>query len=312
MKKLIVCSLCLQIMILPAFCIEYDFSDEAQAEFDRQQAVKTMPVNNTNDYSRRRYRTEIKNTDKNTSENLWEPSPADNNIQPAQNQNFIPFYQTPDEKIQQTNQYDSNQYNYNQYSSEQLNNRQLYGSVVKVPAGTKFDVTFDSGISSGSLDTNDRLTVRLTNDLTYNGKVIAPAGSLVYGTATDAQNAGYAYGSGAIELNFNQILTPDGNMLNISTQRIVLKAKSERAVKMTRDVVVGALGSMLIGAAFTALGGGGDWGRNMLVYGGIGALGGGVRGAMQRGEDINIPDGTTITITLSDSLNAVPYNDVEY
>lgn len=302
MKKLLVCLLCLQITVLPAICIEYDFSDEAQAEFDRQQAVKTMPVNNTNDYSRRRYRTEIKNPDKNSSNTLWEPSPAEpDNIQPAQNQNYLPFYQTPDEQIQNVN----NQYN-------QTNNRQLYGSVVKVPAGTKFDVTFDSGISSGSLDTNDRLTVRLTNDLTYNGQIIAPAGSLVYGTATDAQNAGYAYGSGAIELNFNQILTPDGNMLNISTQRIVLKAKSERAVKMTRDVVVGALGSMLIGAAFTALGGGGDWGKNMLVYGGIGALGGGVRGAMQRGEDINIPDGTTITITLADSLNAVPYNNLEY
>ena len=48
-----------------------------------------------------------------------------------------------------------------------------------------------------------------------------------------------------------------------------MEAKSERAKKMTRDVVIGALGSMLVGAAFTALSGSDDWGRNMLIYGGI-------------------------------------------
>ena len=44
-----------------------------------------------------------------------------------------------------------------------------------------------------------------------------------------------------------------------------------------------ALGSMLVGAAFTALGGGtDDWGRNMLIFGSLGAAGGGLRGTMQR------------------------------
>ena len=154
---------------------------------------------------------------------------------------------------------------------------------------------------------NDRLTVRLTEDLKYNGQLVAPAGSLVYGTAIDAKNAGYAYGSGAIELSFNEILMPDGNLLPISTKKIVMQADSKRAAKMTRDVVLGALGSMLLGAAFTAMGGGGDWGKNMLIYGGIGALGGGVHGAMQRGDEITIPDGTTITVTLTEALNASPY-----
>ena len=73
---------------------------------------------------------------------------------------------------------------------------------------------------------------------------------------------------------------------------------------MTRDVVVGAVGSMLIGAALTALGGGSeDWGRNMLIWGGLGAAGGGLRGSMQRGEEVQIPDGTTIEIKLSEPLN---------
>ena len=87
-----------------------------------------------------------------------------------------------------------------------------------------------------------------------------------------------------------------------------MKAKSERVQKMTRDIVIGALGSMLVGAAFTALGGGDNWGENMLIYGGLGALGGGLRGTMQRGQDIQIYDGTSVEVRLTAPLNAAQYN----
>ncbi len=265
MKKILLILICFQLIGLPVFA-EYDFSDEAQAEFDRQKEIQLR----SNEFSKRKNHKEIKNNEiqkqvQYDKETQYEPSPL----------LFEPVPQRPP----------------------------LYGSVVTVPAGTSFSVTFDSGISSGSLEKNDRLTVRLTNDFIYNGKLIAPAGSLVYGSASDAKNAGYAYGNAEIELNFNEILTPDGNMLQISTENVYMKTKSERAQKMTRDVVIGALGSMLVGAAFTALGGGDNWGRNMLIYGGLGAVGGGMRGAMQRGQEVDIPDGTTIQVKLKQPLN---------
>lgn len=283
MKKIISLILCLQLGI-PVFA-DYDFSDEAQAEFDRQQQQIMYP----SDKSRARNKFEIKR--KNTEERT--------EYVPSQDILF-----NPEDEIQLAQPdllKEAEKYN-------DITQKPLYGSIVKIPSGTTFDVTFDSGISSGSMAKDDRLTVRLTDDLKYNGQLIAPAGSLVYGTATDAKNAGYAYGSGAIELDFNEILTPEGTMLKISTKKIIMKSKSERAAKMTRDIVVGTLGSMLVGAAFTALGGSHDWGKNMLIYGGIGAVGGGIHGAMQRGEEISIPDGTTIKVTLTDTLTASPYN----
>ncbi len=271
MKKILSLIICFQIFLLPASA-QYDFSDEAQAEFDRKkfQPVQTQPVQNN-------------------------------------------FYKKKDKK--EPSNYERTNYTppiiqeevFNNTSQPQSVNNLLIGNVVKIPAGSTFYVTFDSGISSGSLEKNDRLTAKLTDDFIYQGKIIAPAGSLVYGTAKNAKAAGLAYGSGAMEINFNQILTPEGNIINVTTKNITLEAKSERVQKMTRDVVIGALGSMLIGAAFTALGGSDDWGRNMLVYGGIGAIGGGLRGTMQRGEDSKIPDGTTLEITLSAPLDAVPY-----
>ena len=300
MKKILSLLLFIQLLCLPVLA-DYDFSDEAQEAFDRQQQINMQGF----DFSKTKTRTEINKTKKNkkdVEERIhYEPAPVLEeellfDTLPQQNQQYYPAKEDLLKEVQQQEQL--------QYSQQQ----KLYGSVVKVPAGTKFDVTFDSGVSSGSMAKNDRLTVRLTNDLRHNGQIVAPAGSLVYGTATDAKNAGYAYGSGAIELNFNEILMPDGNMLAISTKKIILKADSKRAAKMTRDIALGTLGSLLLGAAFTALGGGNDWGRNMLIYGGIGAVGGGLHGAMQRGEEISIPDGTTITVTLTESINVSPYN----
>ncbi len=281
MKKIIAFLICIQMVILPVYA-EYDFSDEAQAEFDRNrfQPVQAQPVQN--DFSKTQKKKILKQKNNN-----------DNYINESDRTNYTPTL------IEENNP--ANTY----FTGPQP---QLSGSVVTVPSGTTFYVTFDAGISSGSLEKNDRLTVRLTEDLRYNGILIAPAGSLVYGSAIDATAAGLAYGSGAIEINFNQILTPDGNVINISTEKIYMKAKSERAQKMTRDIVIGALGSMLVGAAFTALGGGDNWGENMLIYGGLGALGGGLRGTMQRGEDIQIQDGTSVEIKLTQPLNAVQYN----
>lgn len=288
MKKIISLILCLQFSFLPVLA-DYDFSDEAQAEFDRQQQQVLYPSDLNKSKTRNKFELKKKNSEE-KERTEYVPSPD--------------LLYNPQEEIQLV-QPDLLK------EAEKYQNQQtpLYGAVVKVPAGTAFDVTFDSGVSSGSMAKDDRLTVRLTNDLKYNGQVIAPAGSLVYGIASDAKNAGYAYGSGAVELDFNEILTPEGTMLKITTKKIILKAKSERAAKMTRDVVVGTLGSLLIGAAFTALGGGSkDWGKTMLIYGGIGAVGGGLHGAMQRGEEISIPDGTTIKVTLTDTLTASPYN----
>lgn len=288
MKKFLAILLSIQ-LLSPYAIAAYDFSDEAQAEFDKNKNV----IYQTNDFAKTQKKKQLKKQEK-TEEILIEDS-----IPPLE----------PAGKMEP--ELDYNRANFTPQINQELLvplEPQFYGSVVEIPAGTSFSVTFDSGISSGSLEKDDRLTVRLTNDLVYNGKTIAPAGSLVYGTATDAQNAGYAYGSGEIELNFNEILTPEGTLIKIQTENIYLRAQSERAKKMTRDIVLGALGSLLIGAAFTAMGGGDNWGRNMAIYGGLGAVSGGIRGGMQRGQEVQIPDGTTIQVKLIERLKAEPYS----
>lgn len=298
MKKILAMLICIQLVIVPAFA-DYDFSDEAQAEFDRQQQQQTQPVKRKS-VNKRETNNKTDTNEQSKYTPIYTPTytPAT-----TSEPDYTPYTASPSNGLL----YNPNQEDLVKQADEQQ--KKLYGSVVRVPSGTSFDVMFDSGISSGTMAKDDLLTVRLIDDLVYNGQLIAPAGSLVYGKTTDAQSAGYAYGSGSIEFDFYEILTPDGNRLKISTKKIVMKAKSERATKMTRDVVVGALGSMLIGALFTSLGSTDpNWGRSMLVYGSIGAAAGGLHGAMNQGTDIKIPDGTTIKLTLTDVLTANPYN----
>ena len=183
MKKILSLFICFQIITLPAIA-SYDFSDEAQAEFDRK---KFQPV---------------------------QSAPVDNDFTKKRNHNEDRTNYTPPIILEEVIN--------NTYEPQP---KPLLGNVVYIPAGTTFHVTFDSGINSGSLEKDDRLTATLSENLVYNGILIAPAGSLVYGTATDAQNAGYAYGSGAVEFNFNEILTPNGNIIQISTEKIILKNK---------------------------------------------------------------------------------------
>lgn len=299
MKKITAILISIFYLVFMPVCVfaEYDFSDEAQAEFDRQQNKQGI----TYPYSGSNYTNSESRTD-------YSPNPSNHSkTKGRKNKNKLLYDEQTQQAVEQQQNNSRKTIQLKQYPS----NDKLYGSVVHIPAGTGFDVTFDSGISSGSTAKNDRLTVRLTDDFIYNGQLIAPAGSLVYGMATDATNAGYAYGSGAVQLNFSQIMTPVGTLINVTTRTIVLKAKSERTAKMARDVAVGALGSLLIGAAFTALSGSNNWGRNLAIYGGIGALGGGIHGAMQRGEEIQIPDGTTIKVTLTDALTVSPYKGAE-
>lgn len=56
MKKVIIFLICFQIISMPVFA-EYDFSDEAQAEFDRQRFQQFHPV----DFTKKNNKTEIKN-----------------------------------------------------------------------------------------------------------------------------------------------------------------------------------------------------------------------------------------------------------
>lgn len=295
MKKIISLIICFSLIASPSIVLaqtfeeqysttanEYDFSDEAQVRFNQNINIYTpnyiQPQYNNN-LSGEKY----KKTKEKTKEHLEEV-------------NLAP--QVP--KQLELPKYDPN--------------AALHGAIVYIPEGTIFDIQLQSGISSGSFDENDKLTAILPSNWIYNGNLIAPAGSLVYGTAVDTTPAGYAYGSGAMELTFDKIMTPDGKMYNILTETVRFENKSERGKNMTRDVLIGAGVGLLTGLLFSALGancygsGDRDYGQAMLIYGAAGAAGGGIKGVASRGSDVRIDADTIIPLKLLRPLEVIPQN----
>ena len=277
MKKFLTCLFCLllglaQISYAADIFTDYDFSDEAQAEFDRtHKTTPPTPVNNTEDPA---HKMQIKQErhiikgkqDKNTEQPVEMEFERKNYVLPEVQGTKQPVYQ---------------------------------GHIVTVPEGSVLNIRLQSGVSSGSLDVNDNITAALSEDWQYMGNLIAPAGSLVYGVVTDVNAAGYAYGGGGLEITFNRIMTPDGISYDISTQPISLESESERAKNMTRDVLIGAGIGILAGLLGVAFSGGENFGRNMAVFGGIGAATGALRGAAQRGQDANIQADTPLQLILT-------------
>lgn len=257
---------------------EYDFSDEAQMRFDNMQMQNINP-NKTYDKNKNLYNEE-QTSNPYQSQNEFEP-PLIEEIENV----------TVDE---------------NPYVKEPP----LSGVVVFVPDGVTFDIKFESGISSGSLDAYDSLVAVLPDDFRYNGYIVAPKGSMVYGNVVSAKAAGLAYGSGDMVISFNKILPPEGNPINISTERIIVKAQSSRAKNMSRDVIVG-VGMGIIGGLLTYLLTGApsseDFVRAVAIGGGVGAAAGGIRGVSSRGEDVKIPEGTVVKLKLLNPLNVPAY-----
>lgn len=249
---------------------KYDFSDAAQAKFDAQ-ANKYGGLKTKN----RKTISENKNTtlDEPT---VFEPQETDINISGVQNTNafHIPF-------------------------------SELKGRVVHLPKGVIIDAVLQSAISSNSIMEKDVITAVLERDWMYNGNLIAPSGSILYGTVVDAQKAGYAYGNGEIEIRFTEVLSMDGQRFSLPDNSVKLETGINRTVKVTSRVVGGAIMGVVAGTLY-ALVSGGDVASGVAVGASIGGAGGAVSAVAQKGQDVEIPMGTPLQIKLEEPMTVTP------
>ena len=181
----------------------------------------------------------------------------------------------------------------------------LQGVVVHIPAGYIIDATLQSSINSQSVSQNDIITAVLEEDWYYNSSLVAQSGSIFYGRVNDAKKAGYAYSNGEIEITFTEILTPTGVKINLPNNNVKLSAQVNRPVKVAAEVIAGAIGGLATGVLY-ALISGGDVSRGVIYGASAGGAGGLIHSAVQKGEDVEIPSGTRLQIRFMDALNIVP------
>ncbi|MBE7703229.1 MAG: hypothetical protein E7Z89_04170 [Cyanobacteria bacterium SIG28] len=206
----------------------------------------------------------------------------------------------------------------NQYYQQPLQyaqNNPLRGNVVMVPAGASIPAMLTTPISSEYITAGQTVSLALNSDFYYDGKLIAPAGSTVYGTAIQASKAKRGGINGKLCIRFTQIYTPYGTQIPISA---VIKTDDSSGVlvggtkldvtkEYAKDLTAGSAAGALSGLVFGALAGG-DVGRGAALGTAVGAGGGLVKSVWDKGNNVEIPANATIELLLTQPITVTASN----
>ena len=178
-----------------------------------------------------------------------------------------------------------------------------------IPGGLTLNTVIQSDIETSSLAENDRISAVLQNDLYINNKLKAKAGSIVYGNVTEVKKAGGGYKNGSLVLQFDTMLTTDGEKLTLKTEKcnytLPDNARGKKiAGQVSGKALAGALGGVLTGLITAAFSSGVSYGQGIgygaAIGAGAGAVSGIVTAATSKGEEISITEGTELVLkTLS-------------
>lgn len=215
--------------------------------------------------------------------------------------------------------FQNTQTNNNTYIQQPLQypqNNLLQGNVVRVPAGTEIKTMLTSPITSAYASIGQSISLALNSDFYYDNKLIAPAGSTIYGSVIESSRAKRGGINGKLCVRFTQISTPFGTQIpisaviktNDSTGVLVGGTKLDVAKEYTKDLAAGSAAGALSGLVFGALAGG-DVGRGAALGTAVGAGGGLIKSVWDKGSDVEIPTNAIIDIVLTQpiTVNASSY-----
>ena len=215
--------------------------------------------------------------------------------------------------------YAAGNFSYTTPANNVQNVNSLQGAVTYVPAGNTATVMLTSAINSETATVGNAVSATLTNNFTYNGKVIASTGSVLNGTVVKAKKAGFGNRNGQIQVVFNNLRTPQGYNIPINAvfktddNTGILKGgtKMEGAKEYAKNAAIGAGAGAALGTAMGALSSG-SVGKG-AIYGT--AIGGGLglaKGAMNKGENVNIPASAYLDILFTQPITLSAPTEYKY
>jgi hypothetical protein len=182
---------------------------------------------------------------------------------------------------------------------------QIYsGERITIPAGTRFSVVLENGISTRSAKPGDSVYFRTSFPVTENNRIIVPVGSYMRGELTETKRPGRIKGKGEFRMKLNSLIFPNGYTVDLN------------AVPRTAD----SGGKETMDEEGKTTGGGGkghDVGTvatTTATGAGVGAIAGGAKGAgigagigglaglgavlLTRGPEAELPRGSTLDIVI--------------
>lgn len=158
-------------------------------------------------------------------------------------------------------------------------------NAVTVPAGTILIVRTQDTISSSD-NPGRKFAAKLDTNLVVNRKVVAPAGSKVYGRVNSSQSAGRAFGRSTLSISLTDI-SINGRFVRISTSSS-MHSGTPSGGKTVRGAGAGAL----IGAAFD---GGSGAAKGAAIGAGVSLL--------RPGQAVVVPSGTLLDFKLASPVS---------
>src|SRR5215471_8933523 len=129
----------------------------------------------------------------------------------------------------------------------------------RIPAGTSIEVRNNTALDSGRARTGQQWTGTLANDLSVDGKVVAPKGSKVRGVVSDAESSGRLQAPGILALEVTSV-----NGIPVTTDMYARDGEGHARSNITKIGGGAAVGALLggifgggRGAAIGAAAGGG-------------------------------------------------------
>lgn len=184
---------------------------------------------------------------------------------------------------------------------------------VVLPAKTEIFVSLERSINTKTATAGDKFYGRVAVPVTANDKIVIPEGTHIIGHVDYTKKPGYVKGKAQLELKFDTVILPDGTTRQI--QAVVESAEGyqtrpdeeegtiEASGSQGKETATGAAGGAVTGAVIGGVSRGSV--KGLATGAAIGAAGGAIIGIFQKGEQVVLPKGTSITVQLNDSIRFV-------
>ena len=156
-----------------------------------------------------------------------------------------------------------------------------------VPAGTDIRVMLDQDLSSRSSNIEDRVEASTVAAVRLDGRTVLPAGASVSGVVREVRSRHRGQQDGWLRLDFGS-LTPEGGPTMDMRSHVVSIAEMRPEDNTVRNAGLGALLGGVVGGII-------DGRKGVLIGAALGAGGGFVA---SQGNDVDLPQGTLITLRL--------------
>jgi hypothetical protein len=164
---------------------------------------------------------------------------------------------------------------------------------VTLPAGATVPVKLVSSLASDTSKVEDPVHAEVRHNIEREGLVVIPAGAKVAGVVTGAEQSGRVKGVAQLSFRFSSV-TVDDERYDVAAAPIAMSAQSTKK-KDAGKVGIGTGAGAIIGA----IAGGG---KGAAIGAGVGAAAGTGVVMATRGEEVRLPAGTPVTMTLSGPL----------